>query len=55
LNFTDIFLQEAQISNFVKFRPVGAEFHAKSCGQSDRQAGILDEANSNFSQFFERP
>jgi hypothetical protein len=37
-----------QISNFMKIRPVGAEFRAG--GQTDRH----DEANSRFSQFCER-
>jgi len=42
----------AQISNFMKIRPVGAEmFHAG--GRTDR-TDRLDEANSLFSQFFVR-
>jgi hypothetical protein len=45
--WTDI-RNNAQISNFMKFRPVGAElFHAD--GPADRH----DEASSRFSQFCE--
>jgi hypothetical protein len=40
--------KKAQISNFIKIRPMGAElFHAD--GWMDRH-----EVNSRFSQFFER-
>jgi hypothetical protein len=42
-----------QISNFMNIRPVGAEmFHAG--GRMDRQTDRYDEANSSFSQFWER-
>ena len=46
LNFLDIFSkQKTEISNFIKIRPVGDElFHANRD----------DEANSRFSQFYER-
>ena len=45
----DRFSKKAQISNFVKIRPVGAElFHAD--GQTDRYY----EVASRFSQFCER-
>ena len=44
-----IFEEKAQISSFIKIRPVGAElFHAD--GRRDKH----DEANSRFSQFCER-
>jgi hypothetical protein len=44
----DRFPNDPQISNFIKIRPVGAEFfHAD--GQTDR----YDEANSRFLQFSE--
>jgi len=44
-----IFSKNAQISNFMKIQPVGADlFHAD--GQTDRH----DEANGSFSQFRER-
>jgi hypothetical protein len=39
LNFLDSFSKNTQISNLIKFRPVGAEFHAG--GRTDRH----DEAN----------
>ena len=39
------------ISNFMKIRPVVAEF---PCGQKDRRTDRNDEANSRFSQFRER-
>jgi len=34
----------------MKIRPVGADFSMRTGGRTDRQ----DEANSSFSQFFER-
>jgi hypothetical protein len=42
-----IFEKKAQISSFIKIRPVGTEFHAdgRTDGQTDRQ----NEANSRFS------
>jgi len=46
--FSSDFLENLQISNFMKIRPVGAEyFHAS--GRTDRH----DEANSRFSEFCE--
>jgi hypothetical protein len=40
-------------SNFMKIRPLGAElFHAD--GRTDKQTHTQDDANSSFSQFFER-
>jgi hypothetical protein len=39
-------LKNTEISNLLKIRLVGAEFHA------DGQTDIHDEANSRFSQFF---
>jgi len=56
LNIIDSFPKNAQITNFKKIRPVGAElFHADR--QTDRRRGASDghdEANSSFSQFCER-
>jgi len=53
INGTWIFLyrfsKNTQMSNFMKIRPVGAELFHRD-GQTDRH----DEANSRFSQFFER-
>ena len=47
--FSTDFRKNAQISNFTRIRPVGAElFHA------DRQTDTHDEANNRFSQFCER-
>ena len=40
---------QTQISNFFKIRPVGAELF-----RADRLTDGHDEANSRFSQFFER-
>jgi hypothetical protein len=41
--------KKAQVSSFIKIRPVGAElFHA------DWQTDGHDEANSRFSRFYER-
>ena len=48
-----IFEKKAQISSFIKIRPVGAElFHVD--GSTDRRTDGHDEANSRFSQFCER-
>jgi hypothetical protein len=45
-------VKKAQISSFIKIRPVEAElFHAD--GQMVGQTNGHDEANSRFSQFFE--
>jgi hypothetical protein len=55
--FLDTFSKSAQISSFMKIRPVGAElFHAdgRMDRRTDRQTGRSDEANSRLSQFFER-
>ena len=43
--FFDRFLENSQMSNFMKIRQVGAGFHVG--GRTDRQ----DEANSRLSQF----
>jgi hypothetical protein len=43
------FLKKAQISSFIKIRPVGAEFF-----HADRQTDGSDEANSRFSQLCKR-
>jgi len=43
----DKFSKNTRMSNFMKIRPMGAEFHTG--GQTDRH----DEANSGFSQFGE--
>jgi len=48
-NLLYTFSKNAQISNFMKIRPVGAEL-LHSDGQMDRH----DEATSRFSQFCER-
>jgi hypothetical protein len=46
INFLNRFLNNAQISNFMKIRPAGAEsFHA------DEQTDRRDEAKSRCSQF----
>ena len=46
------FSENAQISNFMKIRPVGAElFHAD--GQTGRKTDRLDEASSRYLQFCE--
>ena len=51
--FLDKFSKNTQISNFVKFRPVGAElFHTD--GRTDRQTDKYGEANSRSSQFCKR-
>jgi hypothetical protein len=42
-SFLDIFSNNTQMSNFIKIRPVGAEFHYRH-----------DEANSRFLKFYER-
>jgi hypothetical protein len=48
LNFLDEFSKNAQISNFMKIRPVGVELpHA------DRQTDKYDEGNSLLLQFCE--
>jgi hypothetical protein len=48
-----IFEKNAQVSNFIKIIPVGAELlHAD--GMIDDQTDGRDEANSRFSQFCER-
>jgi hypothetical protein len=44
---TGFWNKNTQISNFMKIRPVGAEF---SCGRTDRR----DEANNRFSKVCER-
>jgi hypothetical protein len=41
--------KNTQISNFIKLRPVGAELFP-----ADRHTDGHDEANSRFSQFYER-
>jgi hypothetical protein len=48
LEFSRRVLKNLHLSNFMKIRPAGAEFHAD--GQTDRR----DEANSCFRQFCER-
>ena len=53
LNFPHRFSKNAQISNFIKIRAVGAELlnaHRRTDGRSHRH----DEANNRFSQFWER-
>jgi len=42
-------MKNDQISNFKKIRPVGAELF-----NADRRTDRHDEANSRFSQYFER-
>jgi len=49
MNFLDSRSKNIQISNFMKTRPVGAEFFHTD-GQTDKH----DEAVSRFSQFCER-
>ena len=50
LNFLDRFSKKSQISNFTKFRPVGAKlFHA------DRRTDGHDKANSAFRNFANTP
>jgi len=44
MNFLDRFLKSTQISNFIKIRPVGAEFYANR----------HDEAHSRSLEFFYR-
>ena len=47
------FSKHTQISDYIKIRPVGAEFfHAK--GRTDRQTDRQDEANIRSSQVCER-
>ena len=49
LGFFDIFSKNPQVYSFIKIRPVGAElFHA------EREKDKRNEADSRFSQFFER-
>ena len=47
LKFVDSFSRKAQISSFIRIRPVGGR--VVPCGQTDRH----DEANSRFSQLCE--
>jgi hypothetical protein len=47
LEFSRQIFKNTDISNFMKIRPAGAEFHA------DGRTDGLDEANSRFSQFGE--
>ena len=42
------FLKNTLVSNFIKIRPMGAEFHA------DRQTDRHDETNSRIPKFYER-
>ena len=46
--------KNSQISNFIKIRPVGAEFSMRKDGRTDKQTDGHDKANSRFSQFCER-
>jgi hypothetical protein len=49
LEFSRQIFEITQVTNFMKICPVGAElFHAD--GQTDRQAGIHDEAYLNFTK-----
>ena len=53
LDLMKIDFPEMPKSNFMKIRPLGAElFHAD--GRTDRQTHTQHDANSRFSQFFER-
>jgi len=61
LNFLDRFSKHSQISNFIKIRPMGAVlFHAdkqtegRTDGRMDRRTDSYDEANSRFSNLYER-
>jgi hypothetical protein len=47
--FLDRYSKNSQISDIMKVRSVGAEFHAD--GQTDMHKVRHDEANSRFSQF----
>jgi hypothetical protein len=49
LTYSKIFLKNAQMSNFMKICPVGAELF-----WVDKQTGRHDEASSPFSQFCKR-
>ena len=53
-----VILNYIYVYNFMKIRPVGAEFlHAdgRTDRQTDRQTDRRDEANNRFSQFYEDP
>ena len=53
LIFTIDFQKRTRISSFIQIRPVGAEF-LHTDGRTDGQTNGHDEANSRFSQLFER-
>ena len=62
LNFLDRLSKNAQMSNFMQIRPVGAEFfHAEKRTnkqtekQTDMQTEIHDETSSHFTQFSTSP
>jgi hypothetical protein len=46
LKFSDRFLKKAEISSFIKIRPVGAEF-----SHADGWIDGYDKANSHFLQY----
>jgi hypothetical protein len=57
LNYLDRFSKNAQISNLIKIRLVGAEFlreDRQMDRQTDRRTDIYNEAKSGLSQFCER-
>jgi len=52
MNVLEIFSKNFRISDFMKIRPVGAEFHAdgRANRETDGQTDGHDEANSSFLQ-----
>ena len=53
LEFSRQIFEKVSISDFIKIRPIGAEFFHED-RQADRRTDVHDEANSRYSQFCER-